>query len=309
MPARPTRRRHATHRAALLTALLAVGCSAGSGTATSGGTGSTGGPGGEPPVRARVVLDAAKLELPLARYSLSWDEGQLLNRAEVRLVAECAARFGVTYSRSSDPDADEAMPKTLTDRRYGVANAEQAATAGFDLTPTKGIDTTKATERSDTGPTTETVLSGDGRAHVGGREVPEDGCNGEARQRMARTAPPSEYQNLPLALIDQGFTLSRQDSRVRAALASWSGCMRGRGFDYRDPLDAVADPRFTDGTSPLEIRTATADVACKRETNLVGIWFAVESAYEKRLVTDNLDRLEEVRRANTARVAAARATG
>ena len=33
-------------------------------------------------------------------------------------------------------------------------------------------------------------------------------------------------------------------------------------------------------TSAAEIATARADVACKRRTDLVGIWFSVESAYQ-----------------------------
>jgi hypothetical protein len=313
--ARPTHRRRAAGYVSFLTACLAVaGCSAGSGPAAApGGADTPGATGAEPPVRIPVVLDAARLELPLARYSLSWDEGRLLNRVEMKLAAQCAARFGITYTRPGSTDTDDAMPKTLTDRRYGVADPERAATAGFDVARqdaaknrTAGDRTARDEAPSGTGPATETVMSGDGPAHVNGRAVPEEGCNGQARAELSRTAPPSPYQNLPLALIDQGFTLSRQDSRVRAALASWSRCMRERGFDYRDPLDAVADPRFTSGTTRLETETATADVACKRETNLVGVWFAVESAYEKRLINENRDQLAEVRRANTARVAAAR---
>lgn len=292
------------------------GCSAAADAGSEGDGGSGESMRGEPPVGdIPVVLDAAKRELPLAAFSLTLEEGRLLNRAESLLASRCAKRFGVTYGDPRASGAGNPGPVSLTDRRYGVADTEQAAAHGYDFgSPESKSNGTGAKEQSpaaqegtdELDATAQTVMTGDGQAHVNGLKVPMDGCEGEAREALARTAPPSAYQNLPSALISEGFSRSKSDSRVLAVLASWSQCMKDKGFDYNDPLDAVGDPRFTTGTTRTETDTAEADVACKRSTNLVGIWFAVESAYEERLIAENRPKLEEVRRADQRRLAAAR---
>lgn len=78
--------------------------------------------------------------------------------------------------------------------------------------------------------------------------------------------------------------------------------MTAKGYDYRTPLDPPHDPRFAGGLPAAEIATATADVACKKQANVVGVWFAVESAYQKRLVAKDRDVLRRLRRFNLALV-------
>ena len=54
------------------------------------------------------------------------------------------------------------------------------------------------------------------------------------------------------------------------------------GFSYPGPMAAIDDRRFATRTpTRLEIDVATADVACKRGTNLAGVWFAVEAARQR----------------------------
>ncbi|WP_436773303.1 hypothetical protein [Yinghuangia sp. YIM S09857] len=58
-------------------------------------------------------------------------------------------------------------------------------------------------------------------------------------------------------------------------------------------------PRWeaAEAASPEEIATAVADTECMAANNVAGVWFAVESAYQKREIEANSEKLEEVRKA------------
>ncbi len=69
--------------------------------------------------------------------------------------------------------------------------------------------------------------------------------------------------------------------------------MAAKGFSYPTPTAAFLDPKwvpqseaqFQDYTvTPAQIATATADLACKKSTNLVGVAVAVETAYDKQYI-------------------------
>lgn len=78
------------------------------------------------------------------------------------------------------------------------------------------------------------------------------------------------------------------------------------GYDY----DSVWEPNNQNWPEPVgeeEIAVAEADVACKQEVNLVGIWFAVESAYQRRTIQQNAEDLEPHRLVLEAEVANAAA--
>lgn len=81
--------------------------------------------------------------------------------------------------------------------------------------------------------------------------------------------------------------------------------MHRSGYDYNDPLDAAGDTRFGTGRTRLERDVALADIECKEAVNLTGIWFAVESEYQRGQLAENRAQLEDARRAGRARVVAA----
>ncbi|MEU0194981.1 hypothetical protein ABZ250_34965, partial [Streptomyces afghaniensis] len=117
-----------------------------------------------------------------------------------------------------------------------------------------------------------------------GKPVPEEGCMGEARRALVRDGAVGEAE--PVRRIDTASVLrAMEDPRVRSAFDRWSACMEKRGHAYDDPWQAINDKAFRrPGVSPREIATAVADVACKRETNLVGVWYAVDAAYQRRML-------------------------
>ena len=81
------------------------------------------------------------------------------------------------------------------------------------------------------------------------------------------------------------FERSKSDPRTGAVFHDWSRCMVERGYSYASPLAPAAGVDLNSTTiSPLEIRTALADVTCKAATNVVGVWYAVESAYENTMI-------------------------
>jgi hypothetical protein len=64
--------------------------------------------------------------------------------------------------------------------------------------------------------------------------------------------------------------------------------MAGFGLKFSSPWQAndagwkMDEPPTTD-----ELRTATSDAHCRDKTNLVGIWYAVESGYQNEIISMN----------------------
>ena len=84
--------------------------------------------------------------------------------------------------------------------------------------------------------------------------------------------------------------------------------MRRTGFSYPDPMAANPDPAFTtEQPTENEIRTATADVQCKRKVGVVEVWSTVETAYQRQAVDAHHDQLELIRQAIQIKLANARA--
>ncbi|WP_424856029.1 hypothetical protein [Streptomyces sp. SAI-170] len=239
------------------------------------------------------------LRLPLQDYLL--DDRQLrdLDRARVVLIDRCMHDFGFTYA-VRQPAADYG-PRSATERRYGITDAADAAAYGYGLGK-RDPALQKPPARPVLHADAETVLFGKGRSSIKGRKVPEGGCMTQADRSLGSVAPAGTDPGLPQQLSFRAFDLSRADSRVRGAIRAWSACMAESGHDYADPLAPLADPALTGSTSRRTIATATADIRCKQRTNLVGVWFTVESAYHKRLIDQHTEELEAVRAANTARL-------
>ncbi|WP_437068827.1 hypothetical protein [Streptomyces sp. enrichment culture] len=245
------------------------------------------------------MVAAAGLRLPLQDYLLADHELRELDRARVVLIDRCMRGFGFSYP-VRHPTADLG-PRSPTERRYGITDASDAAAHGYGLGD-RDPARQKPPEKPDLDADAQTVLFGKGRSSVKGRPVPEGGCVTQADRSLGAGAPAGTDPGLAQQLSFQSFDLSRADSRVRRATRAWSACMAGHGYDYADPLAPLGDPALSGATSPRAVATATTDIRCKKATNLVGIWFAVESAYQRRLIDDHHDRLTGLKQANTARL-------
>jgi hypothetical protein len=261
----------------------------------------------EPPIgTAPLVLDSVGLQLPVQDYMLSTAELEEVAGARMNLVIACMGRFGIEIPVSDTTSSDLYGPKSLTDRRYGITDAASASQYGFGLGPRDPALQGKP-DQPDLDSVGRTALTGQGQAVVGGKSVPEGGCLAEAERELGKGVPAGADSNLPQRVQFQSFEMSKRDSRVAEIFVEWSHCMAAAGYRYSSPLQSAADPRFTDSSvSQEEESVAAADVACKEKTNLVGVWFTVESAYQRDAIRSDLAAVELARSALKQQLANAR---
>ncbi|MGI5526961.1 hypothetical protein ACQEVX_05850 [Streptomyces syringium] len=284
---RPTRRR--VGRSRLSIALLACGaCLATASCSTGGGKDApTAGPAAPPTVPTTPSAGARPGPLPLDSHFLSREDHRKLRSALDLLVAACMKRAGVPLPPA--PEAAAEPPRH--ERRYGISSPDQAARYGYHLaerTPPPTPPPVTARQQR--------ALSGtpDGKPGPGGS--PPEGCNAAAARKITGTASFPADALVVRQLNMDSFEQSKNDARVRTVLRKWSDCMKAGGFSYAGPLDApramAAGPR----ASAREIATARADIACKDRTRLIGVWSAVETAYQHRLIKERANELAAARR-------------
>ncbi len=237
----------------------------------------------EPPVGAvPTILSSTGLRLPVEDYLPTTEQSDRLARARLSLIHLCMSRFGFEYSVKPVPSGDYG-PVNLTDRRYGITDAGLARIFGYGLGPRDPARAVRP-ERPEIGADGQNVLSGQGRTVVNGAPVPEGGCIGEADRRLTDPIPSSVAIRHGSQLQFESFAQSREDSRVQNAFSAWSACMAEAGYHYADPLATAADPSFAETVNGQQIAVALADIDCKASTNLVGIWYTIESAYQRRAI-------------------------
>ncbi|MFE1289419.1 hypothetical protein [Streptomyces sp. NPDC058751] len=258
------------------------------------------------------LITAADRELPIAPYLLSDKQSDELTAAQAELTEQCMARFGFRYT--SPAPAAVFRPRTPTQFRYGVTDPEAAAVDGFAPPGSRTAPT--AVEPAALSAETTLVLTGTNDPHVKpgstaaggqvhkGRKIPVGGCVGEARTRLLSEGPEAGGDaQLPNDINIDSFESSRKHPLVRAVFAKWSQCMEARGLSYPDPLAAGGDSAWRTGTaSAKEKAAARADADCKTRNNVVGVWYAVDSALQRQAIARNSAALAEIKKSIRARV-------
>lgn len=288
--------------AVLAAALLLTACSGGPGT------------GSAPEVTAvPTPADARALRLPMQEYLPSAAQLEQLDSAQRILTDQCMARYGFRYRVPTLVPGGGTAGENA--RRYGLADPVEAAATGYG---TEAAERTGKPAVPSMDPTERLVLGGAGNSdpktlpssqaeaerssrsegEVNGRPIPAGGCVREAYLKLwvpeADSPDPLRVQDLD----GEGYDRSRQDSRVVQATDGWSACLAKRGYQARNPVSPQSELGLqpaTFATGP-GIAAATADVACKSEVNLVGVWFSVESAYQQRLIEQHGELLRAARR-------------
>ncbi|MFD8631607.1 hypothetical protein [Streptomyces sp. NPDC059533] len=301
----PRRLRSAAAPAVLLLAVtLVAGCSG------------AGGSGGAEPGLGAIAVDpaTAALSFPMDAYTDTGAERIRMGRAQEALVARCMARYGFTYEgvRSSAAPGGEGVE----DRHrylFGLADPEFAAAHGYDKSAGEGSPpkppapqlsdsayvVMNGEQRGEQGgkpvdaPTEEEAARLDSGLTAAGQKVPAGGCGREGYRRLYAPTKDSVDLLFVFGLSSEAHERSKQDSRVLKALKNWSGCMEKSGYGrIETPYDVVEKLGLEDDRGgPKAVTAAKADVACKREVNLVGIWAAVEKAYQERLVDEHAEAL------------------
>ncbi|MGW0394553.1 hypothetical protein ACWDYJ_27435 [Streptomyces sp. NPDC003042] len=283
--------------------LLLTGC------AQSGGTGA-GDSGVEPPIGAvPTLLESRTLAFPLASYVPDARQRGLLDEAQDVLVDQCMRRYGFRYQLRRQAASAR---KDDESRRYGLSDAAEAARIGY--TNPKMGSTQKPLE-DPLGPNEKLVLHGlevdpalpvpmrqeeaeksdVATTAVGGQKVPAGGCLRESALKLYAPSKDTLDIMIPQNLGFDAFARSRKDSRVREATEAWSRCMGSHGHAMAGPMDQPPGIDDSNLGSPQAIALAQQDVECKRRTNLVGIWYTVETAYQKRLIEQNAETLDQVK--------------
>jgi hypothetical protein len=150
-----------------------------------------------------------------------------------------------------------------------------------------------------------------------GHQVPKDGCYGEAGRELTEGAsPPRKFEEQgmvitrvadasPRGLSESYVSVIRQtlslqiqkDSRIERVISRWSSCMKSEGYRYSSPSEAATDARWqtnaAKGQNKAETATATADMACKKRVRYLDVVVAVESAYEKRYISQHAEQMKQ----------------
>ncbi|MEU5697757.1 hypothetical protein ACFFS2_18725 [Streptomyces aurantiacus] len=254
----------------------------------------------EPPVPANPpAVDPSTLSLPLDAYRSTKAEQQTIHDGYSRLMVDCMKRYGFDYS----PSRSTGYLEQRNTRRYGITDSTHAAQRGYHPASSVVEKRRSAAAKPAMSASAQSVASGKGQSKRNGRTVPVGGCNGEARRTLLQGLRQAPRLDLVDELALQSYDRSLRHSKVVAAISAWSACMAKSGYNYRTPSDANNDRVFnTDEPTAQETATAVADVACKKQTNLVGIWSTVDIAYQKRLIEQNAQALDLVKRALTTEV-------
>ncbi|MQS35088.1 hypothetical protein FFZ77_05435 [Streptomyces katsurahamanus] len=278
---------------------------------------STGGSSLEAASKPRVptLLKSVDLRLPLEDYLFSDAERMRLDEGRAALINKCLRRFEMRddFKLPGMPPG----PRSLMDRRYGLTDEAAARTHGYHLRDDpRGRSATSPPEAGTAAEKKRlAVLQGadeaksdGGRAlRVKGMTVPAGGCVGEADREIAgkdRLGP----GELARSANFQTFDISKRDPRVTEVFKEWSECMKKAGHSYPDPLAAMSDSGFQGKSSTrAESKVAVADVDCKRQTNLIGIWFTIETAVQKELIRQKKSDFSSALKAKKSQLAKAAA--
>ncbi len=251
-----------------------------------------------------AVTGGAPVAMPLDAVMTSRADIALLEKARELNAGDCMHALGFTTWRSAtlsapadDTDvkdrdvldylspADAARsgyPAAFTDRSGGAHPGQNAAQASGGSTTPAGSDAVRA------------YLGAEART-ASGRAVPAGGCEAAGDAKLKGSTP--DLPADPRRLAARAIAATMHDSRMQAVFADWSSCMAKRGFSYRTPLSAQNDPRWGERTVMTlagddEKSVAAADAACEQETNLVGTYKALESAYQQELLDQNQAKLK-----------------
>ncbi|AEN11853.1 hypothetical protein K373_02321 [Streptomyces sp. DvalAA-21] len=228
------------------------------------------------------------LALPLEAYMLNYADGLQIERSKQRLAAACMKRLGFRYRV---PELGLMPPPSSNDanmpRRYGITDLEESETLGYQV---PSVDISKV--NADVNPTEaewqalmgRTAPGPEGMAAPTGSGIPENGCLGEASRKLG-----AEFGDTKTGELNRkSYENSLGDPAVQDVIKRWSACMRSSGYRFTDPQNAPF-AHFGESSTPSaeEIRTAVTDVTCKEKTDLVGVWFSVETRMQREFIEEN----------------------
>ncbi|MFC8368530.1 hypothetical protein ACFUIT_11195 [Streptomyces sp. NPDC057239] len=271
------------------------------------------------------------LTLPLEAYMASYEDQVTVEQAANDLQQSCMKDYGIDLTL---PRAGANPPPSDNDanieRRYGLTDRAEAEKYGYELPPALQ-EHTRQTMRDLSGVEVEVLtghtkpeplkapegaeagepFAGPGqgvkpaRAEYNGKKLKTGGCIGWSKDQLGvQEADPV----MVAELAGDSLVESMKDDKVVKAVAAWSSCMDDKGHPgLADPYKAMDQGVTIDGKPSQEsIALAVDDIDCKEQTDLVKIWFGVETAIQNKQITDNKSRLTGIKEQHGKEVAAAR---
>jgi hypothetical protein len=260
----------------------------------------------EPPLGAVPVVDSqAMVSYPLDSYGPTDAQMSLIMQARRIFEIRCMQSLGFHGSNFADllsTGFNETAKGQLitflnpaTAARYGYHSPQDVAAPAVTTAP---LPSARLIAKENF---QAAVIDGHVKT-VNGHTVPAGGCRAEGL-RLLEAGTSGNLAIDPRYLMGQSEIEAITDPRLRQAIARWSSCMKASGYDFSSPFaaeSATAGTRQQDGyfhtsPTPLERRTAVADAACRMKVNLTGIWVAVESAYQNKMIASNRAKLDQAR--------------
>ncbi|MFI5761998.1 hypothetical protein ACIA8F_13770 [Streptomyces sp. NPDC051563] len=268
------------------------------------------------------------LTLPLEGYMASYEDQVAIEQAATNLQQSCMKDYGIDLTL---PRAGANPPPSDNDanieRRYGITDRAEAEKYGYQLPPALQEHTKQPLrDLSDveveilTGHTKPEPpkaskagepVAGPGqgikpaRAEHNGKKLKTGGCIGWSKDQLGvKQADPI----IVAQLAGDSLVQSMKEDKVIKAVAAWSSCMDGKGHKgLADPYKAM-DQGVTNDAKPSQesIALAVDDIDCKKQTDLVKIWFDVESALQDKQIADNKSQLTEIKEQHYKEITAAR---
>ncbi|MET7288497.1 hypothetical protein [Streptomyces sp. NPDC005573] len=245
------------------------------------------------------LTDTAHMDLPVDSYMPAGHDLLLTTEAMTTLEQRCVSRFGLRYVPT-----EARLPNfTKNGRRYGVPESLDVARGfGFHMTKNdpRSLPAHLGTPPSQEVRTVLTATSPQGLVtSYHGEKLPKGGCVSEADRAITGGDEVQRAGHSPLAeeIRAHSFEYSQLDPRVIAAQGAWKKCMGAQGYtNYKKTFDAAGDDRWsTPAATSQEITVAVADWQCAKRVNLVGTWFAVESAYQNTQIEAHAEELQQAR--------------
>jgi hypothetical protein len=239
-----------------------------------------------PPASSGQVVN-----LPLNTYANVAEAQQTtLSEASTLLTQQCMATRGFVYATQATASQVQILYQTA-ESGYGVSSLTDAGTYGYGQPKSNSQNEGPAFLG---GFASFRDLAKQPRAWVeallgfapGARiaRIRQPGCLQQAGRELYSGGSLSD----PVPQIAlQASQWTQSDPRVLAVDAAWSRCLSLAGYHYASPQQA-ADKRWPSKPTPAETATATADVRCKQQVNLVNTWLTVEAAYQAALISQNL---------------------
>ncbi|MEV8534089.1 hypothetical protein [Streptomyces sp. NPDC051211] len=226
----------------------------------------------------------ATWRLPVEAYMPARTDARMVGSVRDRLIDECMKQAGYEKWQPA-PDLPDLSGVSLTDRRYGIHDDQLTEERGYHP---------------------DAALQKDYEAAVAIGAVDKSGADPEAVRTCVQSAdgkaPGVEVDALVQRIGNDSYRESLKDPAVVGVFAQWSVCMKGKGYTYKAPMEAVDNPRFGHSTNVTqeEIATARADLDCRKQYNLTRVWFDAEARIQQSKIKGNLTALNAVKESDRA---------